>query len=150
MISLQNRPTKKRSSAVQKIAYAQRVCTMSLEVAATEVSPARPSIRWPPWVVTVAVGIVFFLAARLSLALLDKADGVAVFWPAAGVASGILVALGPSVRWPVVIGVAAATFAANLLGDRNLVSTTFFAVANAGGPLIVAGLIQRFLAHHLN
>ena len=117
---------------------------MSLEVAATEVSPARPSIRWPPWVVTVAVGIVFFLAARLSLALLDKADGVAVFWPAAGVASGILVALGPSVRWPVVIGVAAATFAANLLGDRNLVSTTFFAVANAGGPLIVAGLIQRF------
>jgi PAS domain S-box-containing protein len=117
---------------------------MSLEVAATGVSPARASIRWPPWAVTIAVGIVFFLAARLSLALLDKADGVAVFWPAAGVASGILVAFGSSVRWPVVIGVVAATFAANLLGDRNLISTTFFAVANAGGPLIVAGLIQRF------
>jgi PAS domain S-box-containing protein len=117
---------------------------MSLEVAATGVSPARSSIRWPPWAVTIAVGIVFFLAARLSLALLDKADGVAVFWPAAGVASGILVAFGPTVRWPVVIGVVAATFAANLLGDRNLASTTFFAVANAGEPLIVAGLIQRF------
>ena len=86
----------------------------------------------------------FFLAARLSLALLDKADGVAVFWPAAGVASGILVAFGSSVRWPVVIAVVAATFAANLLGDRNLFSTTFFAVANAGGPVILAGLIQRF------
>jgi len=117
---------------------------MSLELARADAPPARSSIRWPPWGVTIAVGIVFFLAARLSLALVDKADGVAVFWPAAGVASGILVAFGSSVRWPVVIGVAAATFAANLLGDRNLVSTTFFAVANAGGPLIVAGLIQRF------
>jgi PAS domain S-box-containing protein len=117
---------------------------MSLELAAIEASPARSSIRWPPWAITIAVGIAFFLAARLSLALLDKADGVAVFWPAAGVASGILVAFGSTVRWPVVIGVVAATFAANLLGDRNLASTTFFAVANAGGPLIVAGLIQRF------
>ena len=53
-------------------------------------------------------------------------------------------AFGPTVRWPVVIGVVAATFAANLLGDRNLASTTVFAVANAGGPVIVAGLIQRF------
>ena len=76
--------------------------------------------------------------------MLDKADGVAVFWPAAGVATGFLVAFGSTVRWPVVIGVVAATFAANLLGDRNLASTAFFAVANAGGALIVAGLIQRF------
>ena len=87
--------------------------------------------------ISISVAIVFFLAARLSLALLDKADGVAVFWPAAGVATGFLVAFGSTVRWPVVIGVVAATFAANLLGDRNLASTTFFAVANAGGALIV-------------
>ncbi|WP_198164105.1 MASE1 domain-containing protein [Bradyrhizobium jicamae] len=93
---------------------------------------------------SVAVAIAFFLAARFSFALLDKSDGVAVFWPAAGVATGILVAFGPAVRWPVVIGVAAATVAANLLGDRNLASTVFFAVANASGPLIVSGLIQRF------
>src|SRR5262249_28811970 len=37
-----------------------------------------------------------------------------------------------------------ATLAANLLGDRNLASTMFFVVANAGGVLIVAALIQRF------
>jgi len=40
--------------------------------------------------------------------------------------------------------VVAATFAANLLGDRNLLSSTAFAVANAGSPVIAAGLIQRF------
>ena len=117
---------------------------MSLELTSTGAPAAHSRLSWRPWAVSIAVAIVYFLAARLSLALLDKTDGVAVFWPAAGVATGILVAFGPAVRWPVVIGVVAATFAANLLGDRNLASTAFFAVANAGGPLIVAGLIQRF------
>jgi integral membrane sensor domain MASE1 len=117
---------------------------VSLEIATTDVSRSQSLRAWQPWIVSGAVAIAFFLAARLSLALLDKSDGVAVFWPAAGVASGISVAFGPAVRWPVVVGVIAATFAANLLGDRNLASTTFFAVANAGSSLIVSGLIQRF------
>src|SRR5215471_18400872 len=45
-----------------------------------------------------AVGIAYFLAAQLSLALLAEPDGVAVFWPAAGVSSGLLVALGRDAR----------------------------------------------------
>jgi signal transduction histidine kinase/CheY-like chemotaxis protein len=117
---------------------------MGSEVATTDAPVSRSSMLWPAWAVSGAVAIAFFLAARLSLALLDKSDGVAVFWPAAGVASGVIVAFGPIVRWPVVIGVVVATFAANLLGDRNLASSTFFAVANSCGPLVVAGLIQRF------
>src|SRR5581483_4921214 len=90
-----------------------------------------------------AVGIVYFLAARLSLLLLTKPDGVAVFWPAAGVAAGVLIALGPSVRWPVIFGTMAATIAANLLGDRNIPSTVIFALCNAGEAVIVASLIER-------
>jgi PAS domain S-box-containing protein len=90
------------------------------------------------------VAIAYFLAARLSLALLAKPDGVAVFWPAAGVASGILIGMGSAARWPVVIGVMAATLVANLLGDRNLWSSVFFAVANALEAVAVAGLIERF------
>jgi len=117
---------------------------MSVELVTGDARPVRSHLTWPPWAVSISVAVVFFLAAQLSLALLDKADGVAVFWPAAGVASGFLVAFGPTVRWPVVIGVVVASFAANLLGDRNLASTTFFAVANAGGALLVAGLIRRF------
>jgi PAS domain S-box-containing protein len=90
------------------------------------------------------VALAYFVAARLSLALLEPVDGVAVFWPAAGVASGILIAVGSAARWPVVVGVMAATIAANLLGDRNIWSSVFFAVANAGEAVIVAGLIHRF------
>ena len=95
-------------------------------------------------VLTVAVAVAYFVVARLSLALLEPADGVAVFWPAAGLASGILIALGPAARWPVVLGVVAATMAANLLGDRNIWSSLIFAVANAGDAVIIAGLIHRF------
>ena len=93
---------------------------------------------------TVGVALAYFFAARLSLALLEPVDGVAVFWPAAGVASGILIALGSAARWPVVVGVVAATIAANLLGDRNIWNSVSSAVANAGEAVIVAGLIHRF------
>jgi PAS domain S-box-containing protein len=101
-----------------------------------------------PWVNSVALaaalGVAYFLAARLSLALLTKPDGVAVFWPAAGVAAGVLIAIGPTARWPVVAGAMAATIVANLLGDRSIWSATVFAVCNAGEAVIVAGLIERY------
>jgi len=64
-----------------------------------------PQRRWlGGCALALAVGIAYFLSARLSLALLTKPDGVAVFWPAAGVAAGVLIALGPSARWPVAAG----------------------------------------------
>ena len=82
------------------------------------------AIGFPSWVgsigLAIAVAITYFLAARLSLALLTEPDGVAVFWPAAGIASGLLIALGPGARLPVAVGVMAATVTANLLGDRNV------------------------------
>ena len=96
----------------------------------------KPTATPPPWaiavVVTVVVAIAYFLAARLSLALLGKSDGVAVFWPAAGVASGALIVASSRARWPVVVGVMVATILANLLGDRNVWSSLLFAAANAG------------------
>ena len=92
----------------------------------------------------VGLALAYFFTARLSLALLEPVDGVAVFWPAAGVASGILIAVGSAAQLPVVVGVLAATIAANLLGDRNIGISAFSAVANAGEAVIVAGLIHRF------
>ena len=92
----------------------------------------------------VAVGIAYFLSARLSLFLLTKPDGVAVFWPAAGVASGVLIALGPGARWPVAIGTVVATIWANLLGDRDLGIASVSALCNAGEALLIAWFIERF------
>jgi signal transduction histidine kinase/DNA-binding response OmpR family regulator len=92
----------------------------------------------------VTVGVAYFLAAQLSLLLLTKPEGVAVFWPAAGVSAGVLIALGPRARVPVAAAAAAATIAANLLGDRNIWSTVSFAICNAGEAVLVAWLVELY------
>lgn len=102
---------------------------------------------WPRWMgsigLAVAVAVAYFLAARLSLALLTRPEGVAVFWPAAGIASGTLIALGPRAGLPVALAVVAASTAASLLGDRSLIAGVAFALCNAGEALLVAWLIER-------
>jgi PAS domain S-box-containing protein len=104
-----------------------------------------PTPRWVGAVtLAVAVAIAYFLAARLSLFLLTEPDGVAVFWPAAGVSSGLLIALGREVRWPVAVGTIAATIVANLTGDRTIWSSIVFGLCNAGEALFTAWLIERF------
>jgi PAS domain S-box-containing protein len=110
------------------------------------------AVRWPmqgplPWtiaiVTAVATAITYFLAARLSLGLLEESSGVAVFWPAAGIASGVLIVGGTAARWPVLVGVMAATIWANLLGDRTTWSAMVSAIANAGEAAVIAGLVAR-------
>jgi PAS domain S-box-containing protein len=100
------------------------------------------------WLVSIrlaaAVGIAYFLSARLSLGLLTKPDGVAVFWPAAGVAAGALIALGPRARLPVAAGTIVATIVANLLGDRNLWSAAVFGLCNAGEAVLTAWLVDHY------
>ena len=97
-----------------------------------------------------AVGCGYFLAARLSLGLLLQPDGVAVFWPAAGISSGILIALGPQVRLPVTVAVIASTVGANLLGDRDLWAGASFGVCNAAEALITAAIIQHYFTAEFN
>src|SRR6516225_10028066 len=101
-------------------------------------------VRWGGSVgLALAIGIIYFVAARLSLALLTKPEGVAVFWPAAGVSAGVLIALGTKARWPVVFGTMAATITANLLGDRSFWGAVLFALCNAGEAVLAAWLIER-------
>src|SRR5215831_6395431 len=109
--------------------------------------------RWLASVrLAVAIFIAYFLAARLSLFLQTHPDGVAVFWPAAGVSSGILIALGrdvrwsvADVRWSVAIGVIGASTIANLTSDRTIWASSAFALCNAGEALLVAWLIERYV-----
>ncbi len=118
---------------------------------ANAVCTAAPLVQQPvlhsPWMsslaLAVATGIAYFLGAHLGLALLTQPDGVAVFWPASGIAAGTLIALGPKARWPVAIGIMAATVVANLMGDRNLAASVVFALCNAGECLLIAWLIER-------
>jgi integral membrane sensor domain MASE1 len=116
------------------------------------VSKLRPEARGPTgpvweltslcWLAVVVCGL-YVLSARLSLSLLTP-DGVAVFWPAAGVAAGALIAFGPRTRWAVVAATVVATVGANLLGDRNVLSSIVFGLCNAVEAVVAAGVIERY------
>ena len=97
------------------------------------------------WLACLALAIVggggYFLAARLSLALLTGPDGISVFWPAAGIASGTLIAFGDRVRLPVALGVAVASASAGLL-SQDPATAIVFALSNTGEALLVAQLIK--------
>ena len=119
-----------------------------LQNIATEVHPGTRTDLILPWTTSIGlatiVGIAYFFAAQLSLALLAESDGVALFWPAAGVSSGVLIALGRGARLPVASGVIVATIVANLMSDRSVWNATASALWNAGEALLVAWLVERY------
>jgi signal transduction histidine kinase len=89
------------------------------------------------------VGLGYFLAADFSVRLLVEPEGVAVFWPAAGISSGLLIALGPRARWPVLAGVILATVATHLIIRDPLWAGVALGLCNAAEALVTAGLIQH-------
>ncbi len=103
--------------------------------------------RWlASLVLAVAVGLAYFLAGRLGVGLVMKPEGVAVFWPAAGISTGVLIALGPRARWPVAGGVIAATVIVHLVIAEPLWAGAALGLCNAAEALITAGLIERYFS----
>jgi integral membrane sensor domain MASE1 len=88
--------------------------------------------------------LVYFLAALLSYGLALQSEGLAVFWPASGISSGFLIALGSRARWPVVSGVVVAVLADHLIMADPLRVGIAFALSDAAETLIIAGLIERY------
>jgi PAS domain S-box-containing protein len=90
------------------------------------------------------VTVVYFFAARLGLALLSAPSDVAVFWPASGVAAGILI-ISRRRAWPALVtGVVVGTVAANLMSDRSLLTSLLKGVCNAGEAVLVAWLLEQW------
>ena len=103
------------------------------------------SRRWLSGTALAAVvGVAYYLAGRLGVGLILKPEGVAVFWPAAGVSSGVLIALGRLARWPVAAGVIAATVVVHLAIADPLWAGVALGVSNAAEALITAGLIEHY------
>src|SRR6516162_6963200 len=96
-----------------------------------------------------AVGADYFLAAHFSVRLLMKPEGVAVFWPAAGLSSGLLIAL-RGARWPVLAGVIAATVATHIIIRDPLWAGIALGLCNGAEALITAGLIHHYFALDFN
>jgi len=89
------------------------------------------------------VGVAYFLAAALSVRLLLEPEGVAVFWPAAGLSSGLLIVL-RGARWSVLAGVIVATIATHIIIRDPLWAGISLGLCNGAEALITAGLIQYY------
>ena len=121
----------------------------------TDLRAGRQASPVPPWwenqnrnaatLILIGIGaeIIYFLMARLGLALRSQPENIAVFWPAAGFTAGALVALGPSARWPIAIAVAVTTFAANMLERGSVWGGLAFGICNALECNIFAALFTR-------
>jgi hypothetical protein len=101
--------------------------------------------------IAAAVGGTYFLAAQLSNSFLIMPETV-ILWPAAGISSGLLIALWSIARWPVLVGVMVATAAANLLRHFGVAATAAWVLGNTAEPLIVAlrGIAQGREYHSNN
>ena len=106
-----------------------------------------------PWTsigLALAIGVAYFLTARLSVGLVLESSGVAVFWPAAGISSGLLITLGLHARWPVLAGVMAATIATHLIINDPLWAGIALGLSNGAEALITAGLIRHYFGADFN
>jgi len=105
--------------------------------------PFFPALSPAPWAWAAAAGALFFLAAWLAIPLTTP-EGVAQFWPAAGIAVGFLIIAGRRARWPVAAGIAVASFLANALAGRTGLACYAFALGNTGEALLMAALIEHW------
>src|SRR5215510_10502239 len=104
-------------------------------------------LRYQSWLATVvlalAVGVAYFIGARVGLALLAS-TGTSVFWPAAGISVAALIVCGPSARFSVAAGVVVATVVSNLMIGRSAGLAVAFAPVNAGQALLTTALVERW------
>jgi PAS domain S-box-containing protein len=89
-----------------------------------------------------AVGMAYFLAAWLGLALKSQA-GVAILCPAAGIAVGALIAAGPRARLPIAAAVAIAGTASNVMVGRS--PALALGLVSTGQALLTVYLMERWL-----
>src|SRR6516162_1744034 len=109
-------------------------------------NPRIPALAAGGWAAALgtagAVAIVYFLAARLGLALLLARSDVAVFWPASGIAAGILIVLGRRAVPALGIGVVVGTIAVGIVSDRSFLTSLFNGFWNAGEAVMAAWLLE--------
>ncbi len=92
----------------------------------------------------IAVGVAYFFAAELSISLLAKSKGLATFWLAGGVPTGVLIARGQDAKLPVAVGTMGATILASMMVNQHIWMSIALAFVNAGEALLAAWLIERY------
>jgi PAS domain S-box-containing protein len=89
-----------------------------------------------------AIAVTYVGATRLGLACRPESARIAVFWPASGIAAGILIAAGRRGGLAVGIGVMVGSAAAIMFGRRGLFAPILLGSCNLGEAVLLAWLIR--------
>lgn len=95
------------------------------------------------WVAAPAALIGIYVASTQAVSFAPDGGDVATWWPAAGIAVG-LVALSPRRWWPLLaLGIAVSSGAANITGGRPVDLAVAFGLSNAAEALVAATVLKR-------
>ena len=101
------------------------------------------------WIATLGaagcVAVAYFLAARLGLALRPEPAHMAVFWPASGIAAGILIIAGQRAGLAVGMGVMVGSIVAIVLKQRGLLHSALLGGCNFGEVVLLSWLLSRWI-----
>lgn len=100
-------------------------------------------LRLPTWAVATLTGLAYLGLAQVILLLDHDAFQEPVFWPAAGLGVGVLL-VSPARRWPwILLAIAAAEVASDLLFGLPVEVALIWAAANVGHALLAAAVIRH-------
>ncbi|MBM6577432.1 diguanylate cyclase [Microvirga sp. SRT01] len=93
------------------------------------------------------VGILYWAAAAMSLALTNGADGVATMWPASGILFAALIVLPARLRWPCLGFAAIGSVIANAMAGLTAATVIGFTIANMAEALVASALLRHWSPH---
>jgi PAS domain S-box-containing protein len=96
------------------------------------------------WPLAAAAALLHYVTALLTL-LWHAQPGFAVFWPSAGIAAGMLIALGPRSRPALAVAVPFAITAANISVGRPFIACAIFGICDMIESLLVATIAGRLM-----
>ena len=91
------------------------------------------------------ISIVYFVAAWLGLVLRPEPAHVAVFWPASGIAVGILIIAGRRASLAVCMSVMVGGVAATIFGGRGLFRSALLSGCNSGEVILFSWFLSRWV-----
>jgi PAS domain S-box-containing protein len=105
-----------------------------------------PNRGWGAWTVTLGVAggvaLAYFLAARLALALRPEPAQMPVFWPASGLAAGVLIVAGRRATVAIGAGVIAGSIAAIMWSCKGPFVGALLGACNLAEVALLAGLLS--------
>jgi PAS domain S-box-containing protein len=94
-----------------------------------------------------AFTLVYFLTTLLGLGVFSQPFDAIPFWPASGIAAGILIVSSRRASSMLLLGVLAGTVAANLFSDRSLFTSIGNGIANASEAALAAWLVKHWFGN---